>query len=346
MMYQRSVSYTHLDVYKRQVWYRKHKSNCQKNYNGSSPAMEMEAAERIWKRSEKNGFRYTTLVSDGDSKTFAHLTDLNLYKDQKIEKVECLNHVAKRLGSGLRKIVAKNTGKGQPLGGKAYGSLKGTTINKLTNYYRNGIQSNLGDINKMKTAIFATLTHCSSTDEKPNHKKCPTGTESWCFYNRAIAKKIRPEPHRQKIKTPLTEEVVAKILPLYQRLASDTLLDRCMSGKTQNANEALHGIIWSKCPKTSFSSRQTLEMGVCEAVCQYNTGYRQTLSDLQKALGVSPRKLTAKTAKAFDSKRLKLAQIRKKTKFTEYRRKLRQAQLLEEEEKKEKEGRTYGAGEF
>lgn len=80
--------------------------------------METEAAERIWKRSEKHGFRYTTLVSDGDSKTFAHLTDLNLYKDHKIEKVEYLNHVAKPLGTGLRKIVANNTGKGDPLGGK------------------------------------------------------------------------------------------------------------------------------------------------------------------------------------------------------------------------------------
>lgn len=327
-------------------WYKEHKPKCQKNFDGSSPAMEPEAAERIWKRSEKNGFRYTTLVSDGDSKTFSHLNDLKVYPDLQITKVECLNHVAKRLGTGLRKIVSDNSGTGAPLGGKTFGSLKGTTIEKLTNYYRNAIQNNLGDVEKMKTAIYATLSHCSSTDKTPKHGKCPRGEDSWCFYNKAIAKNEKPESHKTKIKTPLNERVVSKILPLYQRLASNALLERCVSGKTQNANEALHGVIWTKCPKTTFASRNKLEMEVCAAICQYNCGYNQTMPVLQRAIGLSPGQHTQKRAKAFDESRLRLAETRKKKKFAEYRRKLRQAQILEEERKKSREGVTYGAGEF
>lgn len=56
---------------------------------------------RFGNAQEKKGFRHTTLVSDGDFKTFS---DLKIYKEHEIEKVECLNHVAKCLGTGLRKI--------------------------------------------------------------------------------------------------------------------------------------------------------------------------------------------------------------------------------------------------
>lgn len=218
--------------------------------------MEVVAEERIWQRSENHGFRNTTVVSDGDFKTYSHLSDLKPYGDTKIEKVECLNHVAKRLGTGLRKVVADFTGSGEPLGGKKHGSLKGTTIDKLTGFYRNAIQNNLGDMGKIKNAIFATLEHCDSTDSKPRHSKCPQGSTSWCFFNRAISNNEQPASHEVMLKTPLNDKVLGKIIPLYNRLSADKLLERCVSGKTQNANESLHGVVWSKSPKTSFSSRK------------------------------------------------------------------------------------------
>lgn len=329
-----------------ETWFENHKSQCQQNYEGSSPNMEVVAAERLWQRSEKYGFRYTTVVSDGDSKTFSHLTELNLYGDTNIEKVECLNHVAKRLGTGLRKVVADNTGTGEPLGGKKHGSLKGTTIDKLTAFYRNAIQNNLGDISKMKTAIFATLDHCSSTDSNPKHSKCPKGSESWCFFNRAKANNEEPASHATMLKTPLNQQVLKKIIPLYTRLSTESLLAKCVSGKTQNANESLHGVIWSKCPKTSFFSRTRLEIGVSEAICQYNTGCIKSVSVIQTTGGISPGSIMAKIAKRFDEKRLKLSKSRKDMKYSEYKRKKKQAQLREEERRKEAEGLTYGAGEF
>ncbi|GFX87109.1 uncharacterized protein TNCV_2151621 [Trichonephila clavipes] len=75
-----------------------------------------------------------------------------------------------------------------------------------------------------------------STDAKPMHSKCPDGKLSWCFYNRAKADNKVPGSHKS-MKTKLSEEVVAKIMPVYQRLASNEILLRCVSGKTQNANE-------------------------------------------------------------------------------------------------------------
>ena len=46
-----------------------------------------------------------------------------------------------------------------------------------------------------------------------------------------------------------------KILPVYQRLASDDLLVRFVSDKTQNANENLRSIIWKNCSKETFVSK-------------------------------------------------------------------------------------------
>ncbi|GFX33680.1 uncharacterized protein TNCV_1933471 [Trichonephila clavipes] len=98
-----------------------------------------------------------------------------------IKKEECINHVSKRLGTALRSTVKDCRAQGISLGGKAHGNLKEATIKKLTTYYQMAILRNKGDVNAMKTAIYATLLHSISTDAKPKHSKCPAGENSWCF---------------------------------------------------------------------------------------------------------------------------------------------------------------------
>ncbi|GFV83039.1 uncharacterized protein TNCV_1180531 [Trichonephila clavipes] len=63
------------------VWYERegHISSCAINHIGSSCAMEQEAALKLWKRSEDNGFRYTTLLSDGDAKAYQYLNIKEVY---------------------------------------------------------------------------------------------------------------------------------------------------------------------------------------------------------------------------------------------------------------------------
>ena len=76
--------------------------------------MEVKAAEIIWKPSKDYNFRYTTMLSDEDSKTCTSLNDMAPYGDDvKIEKEECINHVSKRLGKALRELA-----KQKKLGGK------------------------------------------------------------------------------------------------------------------------------------------------------------------------------------------------------------------------------------
>ncbi|GFY27111.1 uncharacterized protein TNCV_2067321 [Trichonephila clavipes] len=108
------------------IWYKSHQEECSENYVGSSNAMEVKAAEILWKRSIKNcGMRYVSILSDGDAKTYQHLSSLNVY------------------------------------------------------------------------------------DKTPKHSKCPTGSTSWCFYQRALAKNENPMSH-SLMKTKLSEQVLEK----------------------------------------------------------------------------------------------------------------------------------------
>lgn len=327
-------------------WKQDHAPECQANYHGSSPAMEVNAAEILWKRSEECGLRYTTLLSDGDAKTFNHLVNTKVYGPHvSLTKEECLNHVGKRLGTALRTLKKNSTVKGIALGGKSIGSLKDATILKLTQYYHNAIQGNADDVVAMKTAIFATLHHCMSTDAEPRHSKCPKGSTSWCFYERAIANGEKPGKHSVHVHNPLSTKTVNAILPVYQRMATDNLLERC-KGRTQNANESIHSRIWSKCPKSVFASRFKVENAVADTVCQYNNGYIKAHEDSLAALGLTPTGNASKLALRKEKRRLYHCSKRAGIKYGKVRRKIRLAAFRAEKIKRDKEGSTYSAGAF
>ncbi len=91
-------------------WLQSHSEKCSKNYEGSANSMEMECAKRIWERSEEtHKLRYTTILSDGDSKTYDSLVQNKVYGETEIKKEECVNHVAKRMGTALNNLVAQGT---------------------------------------------------------------------------------------------------------------------------------------------------------------------------------------------------------------------------------------------
>ncbi|GFS89305.1 uncharacterized protein TNCV_3399811 [Trichonephila clavipes] len=221
------------------IWQKGHADECDKNFDGTSGAMEMHAALIMWRRSISDcQMRFVSMLSDGTSLR-------NKVKEWKVKKVT--------------------------LGGRKQGSLTDKNITKLQNYYRKAIKDNVPDYDKMKTAIYTSLMHCSSTDKTPMHGKCPEGESSWCFYKRAIAKGEIPGSH-SSMRTYLSPQVVEKIMPVYQRLASDTILERCVAGKTQNSNESLHlaklpkrGIrIQKEAGNSSNGCHRKAQFGLCE----------------------------------------------------------------------------------
>ena len=53
-------------------------------------------------------------------------------------------------------------------------------------------------------------------------------------------------------------------------LRKDTELEKCLHGKTQNANESFNGTICQRIPKNTFVTLPDLEFGVCGGVAQCN----------------------------------------------------------------------------
>ncbi|GFS90611.1 RING-type domain-containing protein [Trichonephila clavipes] len=96
----------------------------------------------------------------------------------------------------------------------------------------------------------------------------------------------KPGNHKLNVGTPINEKF-DKNLPIYQRLASNELLEGCIRCGTQNANESLHSMIWAKCPKEIFVNKRRVKRAVTEVVYKYNKGTVRSIVETQKALDVA-----------------------------------------------------------
>lgn len=83
-----------------------------------------------------------------------------------------------------------------------------------------------------------------------------------------------------------------------------------LHGQTQNPNEALNQIIWSKIPKQVFVSRKVLEIGVNSAIIEYNDG-ASGVFDVLEFVGVNTRGiLTEKGTVARNYRRIKNSSVK------------------------------------
>lgn len=252
--------------------------------------MEVQAGIILFERSlKKYGLRYTTVLCDGDSRTFLALQEADVYGYVKIEKEDCVNHVQKRMGSALRTLLSKHRGSGkESLGGK--GKLTADLISKLTSYYGWALKSHKGNVEATQKAVMATYHHVTSNDKTSNHSFCPTGVDSWCRQNAAAARGDPVPQHRYN----LPPHVCKALLPVYERLSDRKLIERCQRGKTQNSNESLHALIWSLAPKQRHASLFTVQAAVAEAVMRFNAGNLRASENILKQLSMNPGSKSAK----------------------------------------------------
>ncbi|ESO85539.1 hypothetical protein LOTGIDRAFT_155024 [Lottia gigantea] len=190
-------------------WLEDHKSNCQINHVGSSKSMETEATLKMFNRSvEKYGFRYTHLLNDGDSSVFRRITALNdgngpYGREHPVENEDCVNHISKRMKNGLDTVITKLKAQGEPIDGK--GRLTKERVKAIQNYYGRAIKDNAGDLEGMYRSTWAIYLHYFDDDENQHHR-CPSGPESWCWYQRQLARGIST-PSRGEHTAPLPQRV-------------------------------------------------------------------------------------------------------------------------------------------
>ncbi|CAN8029505.1 unnamed protein product [Ixodes persulcatus] len=156
---------------------------CQKTTDKKAREMEVEAGLILFQRSwQRHNLRYTTVLSDGDSRTFLALQEAQVYGYIAVNKEDCVNHVQKHMGTALRTLITKQKkSSSENLGGK--GRLTADLITKLSAYYGWALKSHKGDGEAMQKAVMATYHHVTSNDTVSNHSLCPAGPDSWCRQN-------------------------------------------------------------------------------------------------------------------------------------------------------------------
>ncbi|GFU75533.1 uncharacterized protein TNCV_2862491 [Trichonephila clavipes] len=249
--------------------------NCAKNYEGFSGGMECRGVLSIFQRSETSRKAcYTQCLGDGDSKGFLTIKEAKVYGDTEVEKLECVGHVQKRMGTRLRNILKMSKGiklsDGKNISGRGRLTLK--EVDSIQHYYGLAIRKNLSSVEDVKRAIWAIYFHKLSTEDNPQHALCP-------LVNFIESEKV------------------------FRDLTEKDLLKKCLHGRTQNPNESFNKCIWERIPKTVFVGIETLKFGVMDAVICFNDGYVSRIKVFE-ALGIKSGYNTERALLIIDNKRI------------------------------------------
>ena len=120
-----------------------------------------------------------------------------------------------------------------------------------------------------------------------------------------------------------------------------TLIKRMEKGKTQNSNECVHSVIWSRCPKTVFIGKHKLHGATASAVAVFNEGSIQIFIYGRERLAIETNQIHNLL---MDRKRMYKANIASSSRVRKEHadRWVKQRQQLATQEASE--GTTYAAG--
>ena len=192
----------------------------------------------------------------------------------------------------------------------------------------------------MHAAVRATLFHVASSMEI-DYPYCPEGKDSWCEFHQDRANgtsTYKPGPV-------LPLDVVKKLKTIFAELSDESLLEKCLDGRTQNQNESFNSMICERIPKTRYVSFTQLELGVCDAVANFNIGKKASVLIYEK-MNLIAGKFTLQGCDKISRKRL-VASKYTEMDSTKKRRKICRCKAKQKDDKNEsKEGQTYKAGSF
>ncbi|KYN05239.1 hypothetical protein ALC62_03858 [Cyphomyrmex costatus] len=234
-----------------------------------------------------NSYRYKQKINASFYKNI--LGQLN-----EIFKKECVLHVKKRLYrraneakkqlAQIRKSAKRETAKQLSVkkikkGTKSTKKTKSVELTiklmkELPIYFELAVRRHPESIEDMRNAIWATFYHKISSDDEPQHSRCPAGPDSWCKYRKAEANNTL-----QNFQHPpaLSEEVQPFLKSIYEDLTTDDLLERCLGANTQNSNESYNACVWHLAPKHMFAGKKIIEIAAYCAACTFNEGHQPLL---------------------------------------------------------------------
>lgn len=130
----------------------------------------------------------------------------------------------------------------------------------------------------------------------------------------------------------------------FRDLAAPELLKKCLHGRTQNPNESVNAVIWSRIPKTVFVGLETLHFGVYDAIITFNDG-NIARCEVLNSMGIKIGINMVRSMIALDKERLRAADkaVRNLEKQArQHRRSVKRK--LEEEFSEDEDNPSYAAG--
>ena len=175
----------------------------------------------------------------------------------------------------------------------------------------------------------------------------PAAPKVWLpgAFTSALGQDEEPGQHEENIRHPLAYDVVEAMLPVYTRMSDPNLLKRLAKAKTQNPNECLHSVLWSRCPKTVFVGRHKVQGAAASAIAVYNEGASQ-LTSLMQNMAVEVNEVTLAHNAAKDGLRLYKADIAMQEVAKRRRLVLQRLHNQERATQTAEEGVTYALGGF
>lgn len=141
----------------------------------------------------------------------------------------------------------------------------------------------------------------------------------------------------------MPEAVMEELRPVFRDLANTKLLQKCMNGYTQNANESINNLIWKICPKTKHHGKSTAETAVAVAVCIFNNGCGR-LGDILQGRKISVGQFAVNFFADKDALQIMTAQRQAQMLTKESRKRRRLRRLGRDEEQAGREGFPHQAG--
>ena len=109
---------------------------------------------------------------------------------------------------------------------------------------------------KKKRAIMATYYNIFSTKENPQQKNYPTAVDSLRMRQKAIG--LNQNPRNEDLAPVLGKDMEEHLFPIYEDWSNYDLLERCLGGHAQNANESFNATVWRLSPKMLHSGLELL----------------------------------------------------------------------------------------
>jgi len=102
---------------------------------------------------------------------------------------------------------------------------------------------------------------------------------------------------------PLHPDLQKHLYPIYEDLSKEDLLERCLGGHTQNANESFNSTVWRLAPKHMHSGLKIIEIAAYLAAGTFNEGNASILR-VMNILGLIIGKQTKIYADNADKRRM------------------------------------------